>query len=71
MNGYGAIAANDEAGNIFYIICFTYFPYTLQEDVVSERNQLAYGDLVCNEIYTSPGRHKSNFYVDPFKRRKL
>ena len=33
-------------------------------------NTLSSYELVCNEIYTSTGRHKSSFYVDPFKRQK-
>ena len=41
-------------------------PYTLQEDVESDGNQLSYGDLVCNTIYTSTGWHKSHFYVEPY-----
>ena len=66
MNGYGAIAANDESENNFYIVCFTYIPYTLQEYVESDENKLAYGELFCNKIYTSPGRHKSLFYVNQY-----
>ena len=30
FNGYVSISANDEAANIFYIVCFTSIPYTLQ-----------------------------------------
>ena len=59
MNGYGDISANDKAANIFYIIHFTSVPYTLQEDVESDGNQLESGGLVFNAIYTFPGRHKS------------
>ena len=69
MNGYGDIAANYEAENIIYTVCFTYVPYMLQEDVESYGNQLAYGDLVWNAIYISPGQHKLRFYVDPCKRQ--
>ena len=67
-NGYGAIAANDESANNFYIVCFKSVPYIIQEDVESDRNHLASRNLVCNKIYTSPGRHKSNFNVDLCKR---
>ena len=70
MVGYGAIAANDEAANNFYMVHFTSVPYILQENVVSDRNKLSSGDLVCNTIYTYPGWHKSRFYVDPFTRQK-
>ena len=58
VNRYGDISANDEAANHFYIFCFTSAPYTLQEYVESDGSHLAYGDLVCHAIYTSPGRHK-------------
>ena len=61
VNGYGDIADNYEAENNFYIVRFTYVPYALQEDVESDGNQLASGDLVCNVIYTSPVRNKSLF----------
>ena len=61
MNGYVAIAANDEAANNFDISRFTSVPYTLQENLESDGNQLASGDLVCNVIYTSPVRNKSLF----------
>ena len=61
MNGYGDIAANYEAANIFHTVCFTYVPYTPQEDVESYENQLEYGDPIFNTIYTSPGQHKSRF----------
>ena len=33
VNGYGFIASNDEAENIFYIDPFKSVTYTLQEDV--------------------------------------
>ena len=33
VDGYGAIASNHEAANIFYIVYFIPVPYTLQEDV--------------------------------------
>ena len=36
----------------------------------SDINQLTSGDLFCNAIYTSPGRHKSRFYVERCKRQK-
>ena len=62
-NGYGAIAVNNSPANIFYIFCFT---YTLQEDVKSDGNKLAYGESVFNVMYTSPGRQKSLFYVNPY-----
>ena len=61
MNGYGAISANDEAENSFYIVLLTYVHYTLQEDVESDRDQLESGDLVCSKIYSSLGWHKSCF----------
>ena len=32
-NEYGAISSNDQAANTFYIVRFTYVPYTLPEDV--------------------------------------
>ena len=63
MRWYGVIASNDEAANHFYIFCFTYVPYTLKEDVELDGNQLVSGDLVCNAIYKSPGRHKSLFML--------
>ena len=66
VNGNGAISANDEAENKFYIVWFTSAPYTLQEYVESDGNQLASGDLVCNTIYTFPGRNKSQFYVNTY-----
>ena len=57
-NEYGAISSNDQAANTFYIVRFTYVPYTFQEDVESDVNKLASGDLVFNEIFKSPGQHK-------------
>ena len=51
MNEYGAIPANDESSNILYVVSFTYVPYSLQEDVEPEENQLAYTGRVCNVIY--------------------
>ena len=33
LNGCGAIAANDEAENIFYIFFFKYILYTFQDDL--------------------------------------
>ena len=50
FNGYGSVSANDEAANMFYISWFTSVPYTLQEYVESDGNQLAYSDLVFNAI---------------------
>ena len=43
MNGYGDIAANDEAEKQIYVFCLTYVPYTLQEDVKLDRNKLSSG----------------------------
>ena len=71
VSGYGAIYSNDEAANIFYIVCFISFLYTPLEYVESDGNKFASGDLVCDSIYTSPGRHKSRFYVEPYKKQKL
>ena len=48
VNGYGAIAANYNATNNFYIVCFTSVPHTLQVDVKLDGNQLAYGKLFFN-----------------------
>ena len=36
----------------------------------SDGNQLSYGDLVWNPIYTYPVRPTSHFYVGPCKRQK-
>ena len=33
VNGYVAIAANNEAKNYFYVVCFISFHYKLQEDM--------------------------------------
>ena len=68
MDGYGVIAANDEAENNVYIVFCQYLPYTLQEDVESYGNQLTSGDLVCDAIYTSPVWNKLKFYFDPYKK---
>ena len=70
VNRYVAIVKNYEAENIFYIVSFTYVPYTLQDDVKPDGNKLTSGDLVFNAIYKSPGRHKSQFYVEPYKKQK-
>ena len=59
VNGYGPIAANYEAVNNVCIVRFTSVPYTLQEGVKSYDNKLSSSELVCNNIYTSPGRPKS------------
>ena len=32
VNGYIDIAVNYESANNFWVLCFTYVPYTLQED---------------------------------------
>ena len=64
MNRHGAIADNDETINNFNISHFTPVPYTLQEDVDSDGNQLAYGDLVYDSIYTSPIQPKPCFFVE-------
>ena len=58
MNGYGAIFCNDEGADNFYIFVFTSVQYIVQEDVDSDVNNLAYVDLVCNEMYTYIGQHK-------------
>ena len=58
MNGYGAISANDEAANNFYIFSFASVLYTIQEDMELDGNQLAPGELVCNAIYKYPGHNK-------------
>ena len=50
---------------------FTSVPYTLQEDVVSYWNQLAYGELVWNHIYISPVHPKWRFCVETCKIKKL
>ena len=63
VNDYDDIDSNDEDVNVFCIVCFTYVPYTLQEDVESYGNKLSYGKPVFNAIYTSPVRPKSCFYV--------
>ena len=70
MDGCGDIATNDEAIYNFYIVCFEYVPYTLQEDMESDGNKLSYGDLVCNNIYTSTVWPKLIFYIDPCKRKQ-
>ena len=44
---------------IVFVVSFTSVPYTLEEDVESDGNQLAYNDPVFNSIYTSHRRHKS------------
>ena len=67
--GYGATSANEETANSFYIFRFTSVPYTSQEDVESDGKKISYGDIFCNAIYTSPGNHKSRFYVDLCNRR--
>ena len=46
MDGYGAIYVNDESANNFYIVCYTYVQYMLQEDVESDGNELESHDLV-------------------------
>ena len=46
MNGYGDIYANGEYGNYFYMVCFTSFPYKLQEYFESDGNKLESGDLI-------------------------
>ena len=72
VNGYGDIDTNDEAAHNVHIFCFALsVPYTLQEDVESDENQLAYGDLFCDAIYTSPGQYKSRFNLETFTRKKL
>ena len=70
VNECGAIAANDEAADIFYIFWFLFVPYTFQKDVVSDRNQIKFGDLVCHTIYTSTGQHKSCFCINLLKEQK-
>ena len=67
VNGYGSISDNDEAADTFYIFRFTSFPYTLQQVVESDGNQLVYGDPVCNAIYKSIVRHKSRFISSHIK----
>ena len=67
VDGHGDVYANYEAANSFYIVLFKYVPCTLQEYMESYVNPLASGDLVFNAIYTYPGRHKSHFYVGPYK----
>ena len=54
VNGYGAIDANVEAEKNPYIDWFTYFPYTLQEDLESDGNESSSNDLVWNPIHKSP-----------------
>ena len=66
VNGYGPIATNDETENNLYIVRFTYVPYIIQEDVETDGNQLASGDLVWNEIYIYLGSNKPIFYVDKY-----
>ena len=46
VNGYGAIAAKDEAANIFYIFRFISVPYTLQKYMESLGDQLSSGELI-------------------------
>ena len=70
MKGGGVIYANGVAANNVYIFHFTSVPYTRQEDVESDGSQFESGDLVCNTIYTSPGRNNYFFYVKPCKRQK-
>ena len=67
MNGYGDIAANDEDANNFYIICCASVPYTLQGYVESNGNQCSSGELVWNEIYTSPVLQKSRISIESCK----
>ena len=71
ISGYGAIASNGEAANMFSIFCFAYVHYMLQEGVESVGNQLSSGELVRNEIYIFPGRNKLCFYVNPCNRKNL
>ena len=46
VKGCGAISENDGDANNVYIFWFIFFPYTPQEDVGLDGNQLAYCDLV-------------------------
>ena len=50
MDGRDVIAPNEKSENNFYIVCFTYVLYIPQEDLESDENQLASGDIVCNAI---------------------
>ena len=71
LNVYGAISVNDEAINNFYVVLLTHVPYTLKEDVESYENQLASGNLFCNEIYKSPRLPTYHFYVELCKRKNM
>ena len=53
VNGYGDTPANNKSAHTFYIVHYTYFLYKLQEYVESDVKELASGDPVLNEIYTS------------------
>ena len=45
VGGYGDIADNDEDANTFCIVHFASVLYMIQEDMESDGNQLASGDI--------------------------
>ena len=54
VNRYVTKDTNNEAAITFFLVCYTYVPYKLQEYVESDGNLLASDDLVFNSIYISP-----------------
>ena len=66
-NNFGAVNTNDPKAKGFYIVKFTSFPYTLQENIEVDNNLSKEGSLVCKAEYMSPAQKGSLWYLIPKK----
>ena len=68
---FGAVNTNDTRTEGFYIVRFTSFPYTLQDDEYVDNEVLTGGSIVCDAVYYEPARENSLWYInsehDPLK----
>ena len=64
---YGAIDADDYICRGYYIIIFSSFPYTLQEDLSIDGQVISSGEMVCDRNYYFPININYRSYVSPKK----
>ena len=48
---YGAIDSDDSSCHGYYIIKFSSYPYTLQEELNIDGQVISYGEMVCEGNY--------------------
>ena len=62
---YGAIDADNYSCHSYYIIIFSSYLYTLQEDLNIDGQVVSSGEMVCERTYYFPINIKYHCYVSP------